>query len=230
MHPHRIRSLQIFATSSSVFQIGLNWPSDVFPNLTHCACNVWPQHNGHWYTARLTCCTREWCVGWFERSAFLCKQFISCCIKVTTGTCAVIHQNDEFCNISHIDLGSICLFMVDFRYSICELWEGLPYSPCSSLTTPTKRDTVSRPASASNSGRALHFSRPYTSLGWAKTIQVSLPWMTSNVKAGTKTFKLILRRTQHILFTVIWRHTYGKGPFRLRERKPASATWATFSD
>ena len=32
------------------------------------------------------------------------------------------------------------------------------------------------------------------------------------------------------LFTVIWLHTYGKGPFRERERKPAAATWATLSD
>ena len=36
--------------------------------------------------------------------------------------------------------------------------------------------------------------------------------------------------TTHILFTVIWRRTYGKEPFRLRERKPATATWATPSD
>ena len=27
-----------------------------------------------------------------------------------------------------------------------------------------------------------------------------------------------------VLFTVIWRQTYGKGPFRERERKPAAAT------
>ena len=39
-----------------------------------------------------------------------------------------------------------------------------------------------------------------------------------------------LRRTQHILFTVIWCQTYGKGPFREWERKPAAATWATLSD
>ena len=33
------------------------------------------------------------------------------------------------------------------------------------------------------------------------------------------------------LFTVIWRQTYGKGPFRERERKPAAtATWATLFD
>ena len=32
------------------------------------------------------------------------------------------------------------------------------------------------------------------------------------------------------LVTVIWRRTYGKGPFRKRERKPAAATWATLSD
>ena len=30
------------------------------------------------------------------------------------------------------------------------------------------------------------------------------------------------------VFSVIWRPTYGKGPFR--ERKPAAATWATLSD
>ena len=40
----------------------------------------------------------------------------------------------------------------------------------------------------------------------------------------------IYRCTQHILFTVIWRHTYGKGPLRLRGRKPAAATWATLFD
>ena len=32
------------------------------------------------------------------------------------------------------------------------------------------------------------------------------------------------------LFTVIWRRTYGKGPLRKREKKPASTTWATLSD
>ena len=32
------------------------------------------------------------------------------------------------------------------------------------------------------------------------------------------------------LFTVIWRHTYGKGPIRLRGRKPAATTWAILSD
>ena len=31
------------------------------------------------------------------------------------------------------------------------------------------------------------------------------------------------------LVNVIWRRTYGKGPFRYRERKPAAATWATIS-
>ena len=31
-------------------------------------------------------------------------------------------------------------------------------------------------------------------------------------------------------FTVIWRQTYGKGPLRKRERKPAAATWATLSE
>ena len=31
-------------------------------------------------------------------------------------------------------------------------------------------------------------------------------------------------------FTVIWRHTYGKGPLRFRGRKPAAATWATLSE
>ena len=41
---------------------------------------------------------------------------------------------------------------------------------------------------------------------------------------------LYLRRTQHILFTVIWRQTYGKGPLRQLERKPATATLATLSD
>ena len=45
-------------------------------------------------------------------------------------------------------------------------------------------------------------------------------------KEGRKCF--FYRRTQHILFTVIWRHTYGKGP--LSERKPTAATRATFSD
>ena len=34
-------------------------------------------------------------------------------------------------------------------------------------------------------------------------------------KEGWKCF--ISRRTQHILFTVIWRQTYGKGPLRKRE-------------
>ena len=32
------------------------------------------------------------------------------------------------------------------------------------------------------------------------------------------------------LFTVIWRHIYGKGPFRWRERKPAATTWVTLSN
>ena len=32
------------------------------------------------------------------------------------------------------------------------------------------------------------------------------------------------------LVTVIWRRTYGKGPLRWQERKPAVATWATLSD
>ena len=32
------------------------------------------------------------------------------------------------------------------------------------------------------------------------------------------------------LVTVIWHRTYGIGPFRERERKPAAATWATRSD
>ena len=32
------------------------------------------------------------------------------------------------------------------------------------------------------------------------------------------------------LFTVIWRRTCGKEPFRLREWKPASATWAALSN
>ena len=36
--------------------------------------------------------------------------------------------------------------------------------------------------------------------------------------------------TQHILSTVIWRQTYGKVPFRYRERKPAATTWATLFD
>ena len=39
-------------------------------------------------------------------------------------------------------------------------------------------------------------------------------------KEGRKCF--IYRRTQHILFTVIWRQTYGKGPLRWQERKPAA--------
>ena len=34
-------------------------------------------------------------------------------------------------------------------------------------------------------------------------------------------------RYQHILFTVIWRMVYAKGPFRLRERKSAVATRGT---
>ena len=29
---------------------------------------------------------------------------------------------------------------------------------------------------------------------------------------------------------VIWRRIYGKGPLRMRERKPTAATWATLSD
>ena len=33
-----------------------------------------------------------------------------------------------------------------------------------------------------------------------------------------------------MLFTVIWRQTYGKGPFREQDRKPAATTWATLSD
>ena len=36
--------------------------------------------------------------------------------------------------------------------------------------------------------------------------------------------------TQHILFTVIWRQTYGKGPFWYWERKPTTTTWANLSD
>ena len=33
------------------------------------------------------------------------------------------------------------------------------------------------------------------------------------------------------LFTGVWRRTYGKGPLRKRERKPAAAnTWTTISD
>ena len=36
--------------------------------------------------------------------------------------------------------------------------------------------------------------------------------------------------TQHILFTIIWCQTYGKGPFRQQESKPAGATkWATLN-
>ena len=34
---------------------------------------------------------------------------------------------------------------------------------------------------------------------------------TTGMKEGSALFK---RRTQHILFTVIWRRTYGKGPLR----------------
>ena len=45
---------------------------------------------------------------------------------------------------------------------------------------------------------------------------------------GSKCF--IQRCTEHILFTVIWRRTYSKGPHRTSERKPAAATWATLSD
>ena len=45
---------------------------------------------------------------------------------------------------------------------------------------------------------------------------------------GRKCF--ILRRSQHILFTVIWRKTYGKEPLRYGEGNPATATWATLSD
>ena len=53
----------------------------------------------------------------------------------------------------------------------------------------------------------------------------------NTVGAGVKTRKgFILRRTQHILFTVIWRQTYDKWPFRERERKPAAVTWATLFD
>ena len=47
-------------------------------------------------------------------------------------------------------------------------------------------------------------------------------------KEGRKCF--IWRRTKHILFTVIWRQTYGVRPLRERERKPATATYATLSD
>ena len=32
------------------------------------------------------------------------------------------------------------------------------------------------------------------------------------------------------LFIIIWRQTYGRGPLRERERKPAAAAWATLSD
>ena len=32
------------------------------------------------------------------------------------------------------------------------------------------------------------------------------------------------------LFMVIWHQTYGRGPFRQQQRKPAAATWATFFD
>ena len=42
-------------------------------------------------------------------------------------------------------------------------------------------------------------------------------WLCGGRKEGNVLFN---RRTQHILFTVIWRHTYGEEPFRYQEKNP----------
>ena len=47
---------------------------------------------------------------------------------------------------------------------------------------------------------------------------------------GRKVYVLFNDALNTFYFTVIWRQTYGKGPFRERERKAAAATWATLSD
>ena len=54
-----------------------------------------------------------------------------------------------------------------------------------------------------NGFRTMHYN------SWSEAQWYSRPTV---LKEGRKCF--IERRTQHILFTVIWRQTYGKGPFR----------------
>ena len=56
------------------------------------------------------------------------------------------------------------------------------------------------------------------------------PISASQCSILKKKINVLFNDTQHILVTVIWRQTYGKGPLRLRERKPAAATGATLSD
>ena len=41
---------------------------------------------------------------------------------------------------------------------------------------------------------------------------------------------VLFNDTLNTFYLVIWRQTYGKGPFRYRERKPVAATWASLSD
>ena len=48
-------------------------------------------------------------------------------------------------------------------------------------------------------------------------------------ETGRKEVFYSMMQTTHLVM-VIWGRTYGIGPFRVRERKPAAATWATLSD
>ena len=50
-----------------------------------------------------------------------------------------------------------------------------------------------------------------------------------HLQEGRKDIFYLTTHSTHLV-TVIWRQTYGKGPFRQRERKPTSVTWAILSD
>ena len=52
---------------------------------------------------------------------------------------------------------------------------------------------------------------------------------TTSVKEGRKEMFYLTTHSTHFIYGYM-AHTYGKGPLRLRGRKPAAATWATFSD